>query len=180
MNLDIPIENYTTVFKKKRGVLIHFAKFTGKHLCQSFLIKLQASGLINTFLAEHLQPQLIRFLSKEFMALQSDIWRLLLRAFCFFSINFSIVNFSCSIHYSPVLLFYTPWKHQKTFRFSDVLRGYIKATPGCNGLKPICRSLAIFYQLLFEDMTLKDNQFYQSSYFEHKNYHGTNFPFRKN
>ena len=102
-----------------------------------FFNKVAGSGLINTFLTEHLQPQLIRFLSKEFMALQSDIWRLLLRAFCFFSINFSIVNFSCSIHYSPVLLFYTPWKHQKTLKFSDVLRGYIKATPGCNGLKPI-------------------------------------------
>ena len=36
-------------------------------------------------------------------------------------------------HYSLVLLFYTPWKHQKTFRFS-VFRGYKKATPGCNGL----------------------------------------------
>ena len=33
-------------------------------------------------------------------------------------------------HYSLVLLFYTPW----TFRFSDVFRGYGKATPGCNGL----------------------------------------------
>ena len=30
-------------------------------------------------------------------------------------------------HYSPVLLFDTPWKDQKTFR------GYRKATPGCNG-----------------------------------------------
>ena len=38
-------------------------------------------------------------------------------------------------HHSPVLLFYTLWKHQKTFRFSDVFRGYRKATPGCNGLK---------------------------------------------
>ena len=37
-------------------------------------------------------------------------------------------------HYSPMLLFYTPWKHKKTFRFSDVFRGYIKATTGCNGL----------------------------------------------
>ena len=37
-------------------------------------------------------------------------------------------------HYSPVLLFYIPWKHQKTLRFSDVFRGYRKATPGCNGL----------------------------------------------
>ena len=26
-------------------------------------------------------------------------------------------------HYSLVLLFYTPWKHQKTFRFSDLLGG---------------------------------------------------------
>ena len=29
-------------------------------------------------------------------------------------------------HYSPVLLFYTPWKHEKTCRFSDVFRGYRK------------------------------------------------------
>ena len=33
-----------------------------------------------------------------------------------------------------MLLFYTLWKHQKTFRFSDVFRGYRKAAPGCNGL----------------------------------------------
>ena len=33
-----------------------------------------------------------------------------------------------------MLLFYTHWKHQKTIRFSDVFRGYKKATPGCNGL----------------------------------------------
>ena len=26
-------------------------------------------------------------------------------------------------YYSPVLLIYTPWKHQKIFRFSDVFRG---------------------------------------------------------
>ena len=37
-------------------------------------------------------------------------------------------------HYSPVLLFYTPWKHQKTFTFSDVFWGYWKATLGWNGL----------------------------------------------
>ena len=35
------------------------------------------------------------------------------------------------ILYSPALSFYTPWKHT----FSDVFRGYRKATPGCNGLK---------------------------------------------
>ena len=37
-------------------------------------------------------------------------------------------------HCSLVLLFYTPWKHQKTFMFSDLFRGYRKATPSCNGL----------------------------------------------
>ena len=40
-------------------------------------------------------------------------------------------------HYSPFLLIYIPWKHQKTYRFSDrfsdVFRGYRYATPGCNG-----------------------------------------------
>ena len=38
-------------------------------------------------------------------------------------------------HCSPALLFYTSWKHQKIFRFSDAFRGYRKATLGCNGLK---------------------------------------------
>ena len=42
-------------------------------------------------------------------------------------------NHCCLTHYSPVLLFYTPWK-QKIFRFSDVFRGYRKAIPGYNGL----------------------------------------------
>ena len=42
-------------------------------------------------------------------------------------------------HYSPVLLFYTPWKYQKTERFSDVFRGYRKATPSCNGLNQVLK-----------------------------------------
>ena len=40
-------------------------------------------------------------------------------------------------HYRLVLLIYNPWKHQKTFRFSDAFRGYRKATVGCNGLNTI-------------------------------------------
>ena len=35
--------------------------------------------------------------------------------------------------YSPVLLFYTPWKHQNLKVFW-CFQGYRKATPGCNGL----------------------------------------------
>ena len=38
-------------------------------------------------------------------------------------------------YYSPVLLFYTTRKYQKTLRCSDVFRGSRKTTPGCNGLK---------------------------------------------
>ena len=43
-------------------------------------------------------------------------------------------------HYSPVLLFWTHLKYQNTTRFSDVFRGYRKATPGCNWLALTCLS----------------------------------------
>ena len=42
-------------------------------------------------------------------------------------IEVKVVSFSLT-HYSPVFPFYIPWKHQKTFRFSE------KAAMGCNGL----------------------------------------------
>ena len=35
----------------------------------------------------------------------------------------------------PCVAFLYLWKHQKTLRFSDVFKGYRKATLGCNGLK---------------------------------------------
>ena len=54
-------------------------------------------------------------------------------------------------HYSPVLLFYTPWKHQKIFRFSDVFRGYRKAMPGCNGLISQFWNNFIIYDLNIKD-----------------------------
>ena len=41
--------------------------------------------------------------------------------------------FSSLTHCSPVLLFYIPWKHKKTERFSDVFRGYGKAKPAVMG-----------------------------------------------
>ena len=53
-------------------------------------------------------------------------------------------------HYSPVLLFYTPIKHQKNKMFY-VFRGYRKATPGCNGLTKLPNGLTevpIFLSLL--------------------------------
>ena len=52
-------------------------------------------------------------------------------------------------HYSPVLLFYTLWKHQKTFRFPGVFRGYRKPTPGCNKLNLICIETLTFWKVAF-------------------------------
>ena len=48
----------------------------------------------------------------------------------------SCIHFWTLTHYSLVLLFYTPWKHQKTrsIRFSDIFRVYRKAATCCNGL----------------------------------------------
>ena len=54
-------------------------------------------------------------------------------------------------HYRSVLLFYIPSKHQETFRFPDVFRGYRKATPGCNGLnKPGLQVILNLFQYLNE------------------------------
>ena len=52
-------------------------------------------------------------------------------------------------HYSPVLLSYAPWKHQKTFRLSDVSRGYRKATLGCNG-STFYHFIVIYYSTDFK------------------------------
>ena len=61
----------------------------------------------------------------------------------------------CSLtHYSPVLLFYTPWKHQKTFRFSDVFRGYRKAIPVCNGLNNSVFFVRILWRVFFQPITM--------------------------
>ena len=46
----------------------------------------------------------------------------------FYSLTLSLNPFQTSV------ACYTPWKHQKTFRFSDVFRGYRNATLGWNGL----------------------------------------------
>ena len=52
----------------------------------------------------------------------SVCFTLLCTIFSVISKNLSSV--SRLTHYSTVLLFYTPWKHQKTFTCSDVFRGY--------------------------------------------------------
>ena len=43
----------------------------------------------------------------------------------------------------PDVAFLYHLKTSETFRFSDIFRGYRKATPGCNGLNvvPGCRSV---------------------------------------
>ena len=65
--------------------------------------------------------------------------------------KFRLQHWTNLTHYRPVLLFYTPWKYQKTVRFFDVFRGYRKATLGCNGLSELINfiSLEIFRKALF-------------------------------
>ena len=51
-----------------------------------------------------------------------------------------MVDFDQSIfpgltRYTRCCLSIPPWKHQKTFRFFDVFKGYRQATPGCNFFK---------------------------------------------
>ena len=41
---------------------------------------------------------------------------------------------NCFNSLQPGMLIYVPWKHQKSWTFSDVFRGYRLATSGCNGL----------------------------------------------
>ena len=41
--------------------------------------------------------------------------------------------------------FSTPWKHQKTFRFSDVFRGYWQGALGTNGLKGSINMKGVLY-----------------------------------
>ena len=45
-------------------------------------------------------------------------------------------------------------------------------------IEVLCHSVAFFHELLFENMTLKDNQFHQSSYLKCSNFHGTKISVR--
>ena len=82
------------------------------------------------------------------------LWHKKLKNFSFIQscklLTYKAVDLHCHIltHYSPVLLSYIPWKHQKTFRFSDVFRGYRKATPGRNGLIFILQEKHIYHYIL--------------------------------
>ena len=116
--------------------LNNFAKRTGEHLCQILFFN-KVTGLRqflfcefceifkNICFLEHLQR-----LGSEDITIVFLKWIFaLISTLIFFFTHYRLT------HYNPVLLFYTPWKHQKTFRFSDVYRGYRKATLGCNGIK---------------------------------------------
>ena len=49
-----------------------------------------------------------------------------------------------------MLIFFTPWKQQKPFRFSDVFREYKNAILGCNGLKMMKKIyFSYFFYFLF-------------------------------
>ena len=58
-------------------------------------------------------------------------------------------------HYSPMMLFHTAWKYQKTFRFSDVFRGHRKATSGCNGLRTSSINRILLWKLSIQNCTME-------------------------
>ena len=58
-------------------------------------------------------------------------FRCFILASCLFWICYYLLSLT---YYNRVLLFYTPSKHQKTYRFFNVFRGYRKGTSGCNAL----------------------------------------------
>ena len=68
----------------------------------------------------------------------------------------------------PGVAFYTPWKHQKTWRFSDIFRGYRKATPGCNGLM----FSFIYFRLIFPFYTPWKHRFLMISGIKREHYPG--------
>ena len=103
---------------------VYFLFWTPEFGCPIFLILI----LIFCFLKNRMRRTVITFpISKCFWVSAFDIFSIVL--FCYF-VSFkklfikSIVDLSISTHYSPVLLIYTLRKHQETFRFSDVSRGY--------------------------------------------------------
>ena len=67
--------------------------------------------------------------------------------------------FTC-LHCNPL----STWKRDPLFQLPIVIRN------GKDENEVICSSVAIFHELLLENTTLNDNQFYRSSYFENRNF----------
>ena len=89
---------------------------------------------------------------------------------CIFEQNFEwFLEKFLLTHYSPVLLFFTPWIHQKTFRFSDVFRGYRKATPGCNGLigSSFCWANIAWFAIPTFDISQNEHDFLDTINLQH-------------
>ena len=96
----------------------------------------QYRGTVGSFNNRNIAPKIIYSLLtwRFFRELNRNIIFLVITLLCSITLALSLRSTPLT-HYSPLLLFYAPWKYQKAFRFSDVFRGYGKATPGRNGLK---------------------------------------------
>ena len=96
----------------KKGVIRNFAKFTGKHLCQSLFFNKVASLDLQLYkkeaLAQVFSCEFSEICKKTFYFLTEHLWWLLLLT-----------------HFMPLVSFYTHW-NKKRRRFSNVFRGYRK------------------------------------------------------
>ena len=90
---------------------------------------------------------------KDLMMVEKTLFEVPKRNECdnFFHLTFFSLDWLT--HFSQVLHCFTLWKHQKTFRFSSVFRGYSNAALGWNGLisqkQPFADTLQNRYPLKF-------------------------------
>ena len=114
----------------KNNVLKNFAKFFWKHLCRS-LFSVQ---LAQKFIKKKLQQRcftviFLKFLRELFC--RTSVNR------CFSQCELLFTPWKRLTHFSLVFHCFNPWKHQKTFGFSDVFRGYSNTTLDWTGLKQL-------------------------------------------
>ena len=121
-------------------IFSHFLPYIMLIIGTRFVLRFTRNGLPGVSAKNAVRNRYWLIAGEEFMfwSLRTAIqWRFIMSNASFSPLRTSwyhcIFLASYLTHYNPVLLFYTLWKHQKTFWFS-VFTGYRKATPGCNGL----------------------------------------------
>ena len=136
----------------KKDVLQNFAETKGKHLCRSLFFDKIAVFRPATLLKKALR---YRYFPTNFAKMLRILFFIEhLRCLLLLLINDGEVDSVTALTHSfPMHPFSTPWKHQKTLRFSDVFRGQKKCAFGTNGLglnvKTFCPNNEMLYKNFF-------------------------------
>ena len=99
----------------RKGVVRNFAKFTGKHPCQSLFFN-EVAGLARNFIKKETLEQMF---SCEFCKFVRTVFLQNTFGGCLWKDE----NVVCLTHFMPRIFFYTSRKHRKTSS-SGVFRGY--------------------------------------------------------